>query len=292
LAALRSHPMGLSGLLSVAGLPWLASCLMFIVLVRLARSRTAAGIEAAAGMAAAVGLVVGLLGATRVLRWAPPQWLGGSSWLPWVAVLATVCMAGLASPAWPPAVARGFPWGWAVLASGVALFPISEPGLVRGLVVVASTVIAGGLWSRARSESTGPLVAWRGAGWVLTGCAAAASLALSGQRTQGVLVLLGVATFAGTLLGGRWLGQSPATRGALPAFCLLVPPALLTGALLQGTPLGWCAAALQVAALGLAGAPERTAAAGPRGPGLGWARLGSVLLLALGGLSLAWWGQT
>jgi hypothetical protein len=284
--------MGLSGLLSVAGLPWLASCLMFIVLVRLARSRTAAGVEAAAGMAAAVGLVVGLLGATRVLRWAPPQWHGGSSWLPWVALLGTVCMAGLASPAWPPAITRWLPWGWSALASVVALIPVGEPGLGRGLAVVASTAISGGLWSRARREATGPHVAWRGAGWVLAGCAAAASLAQGGALTQGVLVLLGVAAFAGTMQGGRWLGQTPATRGALPAFCLLVPPALLTGAVLQASLPGWGAAGLLVAALGLAGAPERTGVEAPGGPGRGWTRLGYVLLLAVGGLSLAWWGQT
>jgi hypothetical protein len=284
--------MGLSGLLSVAGLPWLAACLMFVVLFRLARSRTSAGGEAVAGMAAAVGLMVGLLGATRVLRWAPPQWHGGSSWLPWVALLGTVCMAGLASPAWPPAITRWLPWGWAVLASGVAVFPQSEPGFGRGLAVVASTLISGGLWSRARRESTGPLVAWRGAGWVLAGSAAAASLARGGQLTQGVLALLGVATFAGTLLGGRVLGQAPATRGALPVFCLLVPPALLTGALLQSSLAGWGAAALQFSALGLAGAPERTGGEPAGGPGRGWTRLGYVLLLAIGGLSLAWWGQT
>jgi hypothetical protein len=283
--------MGLTGLMSVAGLPWLASCLMFMVLFRLARSRTAAGGEAVAGMAAAVGLAVGLLGATRVLRWAPPQWHGGSSWLPWVALLGTVCMAGLASPAWPPTVSRWLPWGWSALASAVALIPEGEPGLGRGLAVMASTVISGGLWSRARRESTGGIVAWRGAGWGLTGCAAAASLAKVGAVTPGVLALLGVAAFTGTLLGGRWLGQLTATRGALPAFCLLVPPALLTGALTLGSLPGWGAAGLLVAALGLAGAPERVEPENSGGPGRGWTRLGYVLLLAVGGLSLAWWGQ-
>jgi hypothetical protein len=88
------------------------------------------------------------------------------------------------------------------------------------------------------------------------------------------------------------LGQTPATRGALPAFCLLVPPALLTGAVLQASLPGWGAAGLLVAALGLAGAPERTGVEAPGGPGRGWTRLGYVLLLAVGGLSLAWWGQT
>lgn len=284
--------MGLTGLVSVAGLPWLASCLMFILLFRLARSRTAAGGEAAAGMAAAVGLVVGLLGATRVLRWAPPQWHGGSSWLPWVALLGTVCMSGLASPAWPQAVSRWLPWGFSALASVVALIPVGEPGWGRGLAVVVSTVISGGLWSRARRESTGGLVAWRGAGWGLAGCTAAASLAQEGELTQGVLALLGVAAFAGTMLGGRWLGQMSATRGALPAFCLLVPPALLTGALTQGSLPGWGAAGLLAAALGLAGAPEQVEPQHPGGLGSGWTRLGYVLLLAMGGLSLAWWGQT
>ena len=284
--------MSLTGLVSVAGLPWLASCLMFIVLFRLARSRTAAGAEAAAGMAAAVGLVVGLLGATRVLRWAPPQWQGGSSWLPWVALVGTVFMAGLASPGWPSAVSRWFPWGWSALASVVALIPVGEPGLGRGLAVVASTVISGGLWSRARKESNSGLVAWRGAGWVLAGCAAAASLAQEGQLTQGVLALLGGAAFAGTLLGGRWLGQVTATRGALPAFCLLLPPAVLTGAVMEGSLAGWGAAGLLLAALGLAGAPDRGEQVRPGGPGRGWTRIGYVLLLAVGGLSLAWWGQT
>ncbi|HBH52454.1 MAG TPA: hypothetical protein DDY91_11235 [Planctomycetaceae bacterium] len=284
--------MGWTGLVSVAGLPMLAACVMFVVLHRLARSRTAAGVEAAMGMASAVGLVVGLLGGTRVLRWAPPQWQGGSSWLPWVAVLGTVCMAALASPAWPAAVLRGLPWIWSAVASAVVLIPAGESGVGRWAAVLAGTLISGGLWSRARKVSGEGWELWRGIGWVLVGCAVAGSLACWDLSSLAGLVLLGVAVFAGTLLGGERLGQVAATRGALPGFCLLVPPVLLTGALLQGRMSGLAATTVFLAALGLAGSPVRTQRATERGIGRCWMRLAEVVLLAAGGLTLAWWGQT
>jgi len=284
--------MGLTGLAILAGLPLVASCVMFAVLHRLARSRTAAGVEAAMGMASAVGLVVGLLGATRVLRWAPPQWQGGSSWLPWVAVLATICMAALASPAWPPALLRSLPWFWSVIASSVVLIPAGESGIGRWAAVIAGTLAAAGLWSRGRIVSGSGSELWRGAGWVFAGCAAAGSLACWKQAQLAGLTLLGVAVFAGTLLGGQGMKQMAATRGALPGFCLLVPPALLTGAVLQGRVSGLAATTLLLSAMGLAGSPVRSRWGGDLEIRRCWLRLAEVMVLAMGGLTLAWWSQT